>query len=116
MCSMHRRRLLHGPVCAADLEDFDRKLQVSSWGQSDLYRHDSLTTVEHNVTVSYYKEQIVMDEPLLQGWALRPDDIEICTHKDGSEVQLGSGSYGTVRRSCSNDSWAVRVLQRHYDT
>lgn len=33
----------------------------------------------------------------LQGWALRPDDLSICRHEDGSEVSLGSGSYSSVR-------------------
>lgn len=33
----------------------------------------------------------------LQGWALRPDDLSVCRHEDGSEIRLGSGTYGTVR-------------------
>ena len=50
---------------------------------------------------------------VLQGWAIDPNEIEICTRGDGSLHTLGAGAYAKVlSQTCGSASisWFVRYL------
>ena len=97
-------------VAAAELGALDQKLQVMlrSWlcglvstqaaSHARNVRPDCMPNAFAPLALSDNKAMLLTSLPPshLQGWALRPQDIQICCRDDGSKVLLGTGAHGKV--------------------